>query len=354
MGIKNFHTFLRRKIPSVYQTISIESLKNKKLSIDTSIFLCKFKNTYGNRWLNGFYQFICFLVSKEIQFVFVLDTKPPPEKSNERELRSQSREKNKERIEMLIDQWGAYKNLQGNKFEFEINNLENDFPELYNFLTKKHQDKLITQQIVENYLAKLQKNIIKITSADFDLLKKLFELMNVDFYYADSEAEGTCSLMNRKGLVDGVLTEDTDVMAYGTPVMYHNLSFKNNTVQKLVLQDVLTGLSVTFDQLRDFCILCGTDYNNNLEKIGPVRSMELIKKHNDLETISQTIDTSSINFVRIRDLFNSEQFELKIDSLRESHEIKLITKELQDFCFYNNIYISKEKQDLFFSSENFF
>lgn len=354
MGIKNFHTFLRRKIPSVYQTVSIDSLKHQKLSIDTSIFLCKFKNTYGNRWLNGFYQFIYYLISKEIQFVFVLDTKPPPEKSNEREMRIQSREKNKERINTLIDQWITFKNLQNGKFEFDIGVLENDFSDLYLFLKKKHEGTTITQQNVENYLAKLQKNIIRITSNDFDLLKKLFVLMNVDFYYADSEAEGTCSLMNRKGLVDGVLTEDTDVMAYGTPVMYHNFSFKTGTVQKLVLQDVLENLSISFEQLRDFCILCGTDYNSNLEKIGPVRSMDLIKKHESLEKIGEIVDVSSINYVRIRELFNSEQFELKIDSIRTLNEIKINSKELQDFCFYNNIFIIKDKKDLFFSSENFF
>ncbi len=32
MGIKNFHSYLRKKIPSVYETIPISSLKNQKLS----------------------------------------------------------------------------------------------------------------------------------------------------------------------------------------------------------------------------------------------------------------------------------------------------------------------------------
>ena len=50
-----------------------------------------------------------------------------------------------------------------------------------------------------------------------------------------------------------------------------------------------------------------------LNKIGPVRSMDLIKKHESLEKIGEIVDVSSINYVRIRELFNSEQFELKID-----------------------------------------
>lgn len=354
MGIKNFHSYLRKKIPSVYETIPISSLKNQKLSIDTSIFLCKFKNSYGNRWLNGFYNFICYLVKHEIQFIFVLDTKPPPEKSLEREIRSQTREKNKERINNLIDEWEKFTGSNPTIIEFKIDVLQQDFTNLYQFLLKKHKDEIISTSDVNNYLGKLQKNIIKISGQDFDLLKKLFDLMSVDYYYADSEAEGTCSLMNRKHLVDGVLTEDTDVMAYGTPVMYFGFSFKNGTVSKLELKKVLSMLEITFDQLRDFCILCGTDYNNNVEKVGPVRSMELIRKHENLENLTNIIDLSKINFERIRVLFDSEQYELKIDKLKNSTEIIVSSKNLQDFCFYNNIQFLSDKPDLFFSSANFF
>ena len=354
MGIKNLHSFFRKKIPQVYETVSIETLKGKKFAIDTSIFMCKFKNTYGSRWLNGFYQFIMYLIEYGIDFVFVLDTKPPPEKSHERQIRSQSREKNRERIDTLITQWMSFLSRDSSIIEFSIGLLEGDFPELYNFLQKKHNNETINISDVGRYLGKLQKNIISISGEDFELLKKLFDIMKVSYYYADSEAEGTCALMNRKGLVDGVLTEDTDVIAYGAPVMYHNFSFRTGTVQKLELCKIIKELDVSFEQLRDFCILCGTDYNGNIEKIGPVRSMELIRKHKSLESMETVINLQKINYQRVRHLFDSEQYELKLQSLPTKDQLLLNSEELQEFCFYNNVTFQKQKSDLFFSSTNFF
>ncbi len=354
MGIKNLHSFFRKKIPNVYETVPIENLKGKKISIDTSIFMCKFKNTYGSKWLNGFYQFIMYLLQHEIDFIFVLDTKPPPEKSHEREQRSISREKNKERIDLLIQQWMSLLEENPTVVTFPLSSLETKYPELHAFFTRKHSLPDIKLQDGSQYLGKLQKNIIRITSADFDLLKRMFDIMNVNYYYADSEAEGTCSLMNRKGIVDGVLTEDTDVIAYGAPVMYHNLSYRSGTIQKLEVYKILDMLNITFEQLRDFCILCGTDYNSNLEKIGPVRSMEMIRKYGSLEEMSSVVNMESINYPRVRILFDSEQYALKEFLWNDYKNLKINTEELQHFCFYNNITYSKDKANLFFSSANFF
>ena len=353
MGIKNLHSFFRKKIPNVYETVPIENLRGKKLSIDTSIFMCKFKNTYGSKWLNGFYQFIIYLLQHEIDFIFVLDTKAPPEKSHEREQRSISREKNRERIDMLINQWMTLLQEDPTLTTFSLDSIKTKYPELHAFFARKHTDPEIKIQDGSQYLGKLQKNIIRITGNDFDLLKRLFDIMSVNYYYADSEAEGTCSLMNRKGMVDGVLTEDTDVIAYGAPVMYHNFSYRLGTVQKLETSRILDMLNISFEQLRDFCILCGTDYNSNLEKIGPVRSMEMIRKFGSLEEMSSVVNTTSINYPRVRILFDSEQYSLKEFEWTDYKDVKLNTDELQHFCFYNNINYSKEKANLFFSSTVF-
>ena len=354
MGIKNFHSYLRKKIPNVYETIPVPELKNKTLSIDTSIFMCKFKNTYGNRWLNGFYQFILYLKKHDIHFIFILDSKPPPEKANEREIRSMNREKNRERIDILLEQWTHFLERNPVVQDITLDMILPHYDELGKFLQKKKLEPVFSPTVVSQHLGKLQKNIIRITGEDFELLKKMFQLMNITYYYADSEAEGTCSLLNRKNVVDGVLTEDTDVIAYGTPVMYFNFSFRDQTVQKLELSNILSELEISFEQLRDFCILCGTDYNSNLEKIGPTRSMDLIRKHHSFETISKVVDTTPINFIRIRHLFNCDQYEVKIDKINKNTEIIIRSEQLQEFCFYNNISIIKDTGDLYFSSTNFF
>ena len=82
--------------------------------------------------------------------------------------------------------------------------------------------------------------------------------------------------------------------------------------------------------------------------------MDLIRKYNSFETMSEFVDTSSINFIRIRHLFNCDQYEVKIDKINKNTEIIVKSEQLQEFCFYNNISIIKDTGDLYFSSTNFF
>lgn len=340
MGIKNFHSFLRKKVPHIYKQIHLSELKQQRLSIDTSIYMCKYKNSYGNRWLEGFYNLVLFLNKYDINFIFVLDSKAPPEKELERESRILLREKNRARIDVILDEWEKYNKEHPRQLEFNENDLKG-CENLFHFLEKKKINYPLEKDNLIKILYKLQKNLISISSTDFDLLKEMFDLMNVSYYLADSEAEGTCSLMNRNGLVDGVLTEDTDVMAYGTPVMFYGLNMKEHTVSILRLSDILEALNISFNQLQDFCIMCGTDYNNNIDRIGPSKSFDLIYSYGSLETLSEKIDTTVLNYERVRELFNCDKYELQISEFNTTDKLTLNTSFLCKFCFYNNITFQK-------------
>ena len=150
--------------------------------------------------------------------------------------------------------------------------------------------------------------------------------------------------MNRKGLVDGVLTEDTDVMAYGSPYMYFGINLNSETINELCLTEVLEHLEITFQNLQDFCIMCGTDYNTNMKKIGPIKSFELVQKHGSLENISKEYDTTILNYNRVRELFECDKYELKINSINEKNDISVTSVLLQEFCFYHNIPIEKKEE----------
>ena len=54
MGIKNLNVFLRKNCPEVYEEIHISEYAYKKVAIDTSLFLCKYKAIYGEKWLVAF------------------------------------------------------------------------------------------------------------------------------------------------------------------------------------------------------------------------------------------------------------------------------------------------------------
>ena len=84
MGIKNLNVFLRKNCPKVFEEIHISEYAYKKVAIDTSLFLCKYKAIYGEKWLVAFINLVSILRKNEIHCVFIYDNGSPPEKEEEK------------------------------------------------------------------------------------------------------------------------------------------------------------------------------------------------------------------------------------------------------------------------------
>ena len=311
MGIKNLHNFLRKTCPNVYQTVPISKYAFKKIAIDISIFMCKYKSTCGTSYLDSFLQLISVLRYNDVHFVFVYDSKPPPEKDNERRQRIENREKNKLRVEKIDQSWDHYKSKHGIQIEQVLENLDTIEDEtLSQFLQKiadsEHVD-VISCKKIEQEIAKLRNTILSIRTEDFNNTKDFFRACNIPFLDACGEAEATCSALNKKGLVAAVLTEDTDVLAYGTNFMLHRLDMSQNTFIEIDYEEILNQLKFTPKQFLDFCILCGTDYNSNMYKIGPEKAYKLLQQFKSIEGIQENnpnLPVQILNFEKVRCLFN--------------------------------------------------
>ena len=69
----------------------------------------------------------------------------------------------------------------------------------------------------------------------------MLELLGIPYLNSNGEAEAYCALLNSKGLVQGVLTDDTDALLYGASTVYKNVSTSkkvSTNLLVLVLQDV--------------------------------------------------------------------------------------------------------------------
>lgn len=314
MGIKNLHNFLRKMCPNVYSKVPILKYAFKKIAIDTSIFMCKYKNTNGNNYIDSFLNLISVLRYNEIHFVFVYDTKAPPEKDNERKNRIEAREKNKLRIQNLKILWDDYKKkYDENEFFIEKENCLFGDDNLSNFILKifDNDDTIqkISSQKVDMEINKLQNSLLAIRTEDFKLTKEFFKACNIPVLDADGEAEATCSELVKQGFITAVLTEDTDVLAYGTPIMLHKLDLNSETVIEIDYEEILNSLKITSEQFLDFCILCGTDYNHNMPKIGPDKAYKLIKSCGDLDSIKEKyphLPFEILNYEKVRSLFNKK------------------------------------------------
>lgn len=342
MGVRNLHSFLRKTVPFVYQEVSLTKFAYKRIAIDLSIYLCKYKAYYKDRWLDAFLNLVTCLRQNEIHFVFILDSKSPPEKEEEKRLRQLQREKLKARIHELET---AFKLL------LEKNEISTC---LSKYINPKNRTMVDIHKISHD-IDRLKSNLLEIRTEDFVLVKQLFDLLKVPYYYGVSEAEATCAHLCLNGQVDAVLTEDTDILAYGCPFSLHKLNIHTNTVMMIEMKKLLTMLEISYPQFRDFCIMCGTDYNTNIPKIGPERAYRYIKEYKTIENLIGILDTSFLKYQAVRRLFTND---IDFDIPEDAYCGQPNRDGLSLFLFRNNCHVEmtriieafEESQPLIFVS----
>ena len=76
---------------------------------------------------------------------------------------------------------------------------------------------------------------------------------------APEEADSQCAALNVSTFVDAVVTEDMDVLAFGTNKMLRKFSNKNKVLE-IDLKTILKEMKFNKEQFIDVCIILGTDY----------------------------------------------------------------------------------------------
>ncbi|KAF8349051.1 hypothetical protein F5887DRAFT_1059966 [Amanita rubescens] len=92
------------------------------------------------------------------------------------------------------------------------------------------------------------------------------------------EAEAQCAELVSLGLVDGVITDDSDVFLFGAHCVFKNMFNQSKTVEAFLLSDLSRELGLDRDTLIRLAYLLGSDYVEGLPGVGPVVAMELLKE----------------------------------------------------------------------------
>lgn len=161
-------------------------------------------------------------------------------------------------------------------------------------------------------LAKLNKRTLRVTPQHGEEAKKLLTLMGIPYVDAPCEAEAQCASLVASGFCYGAGSEDMDSLTLGVPLLLRHLNYSESRglpILEIRLEKVLEGLKMTMDQFIDLCILLGCDYCDSIRGIGPVRAVQLIEKHGNIENILETLDKEKYKvpdnfpFREIRELF---------------------------------------------------
>ncbi len=250
----------------VTQEISVKDLKGKVLAVDAMNILYQFLTTIlgmdgsaltdskgrVTSHLIGLFNRTTSLMEEGLRLVFVFDGKPPEIKRKTWEQRSAVKKEAALKLEEATEQ-GDYAAM------------------------KKYSAR--TTALTKEMIADA---------------KNVLTSLGIPIVQAPSEGEAQTAYMAQRGDVFASVSQDYDNLIFGCPTLIRNLSIAGRrkktgtlaykTIQPEVirLDDVLSELDVTRDQLITIAILAGTDYNpGGIKGIGPKKALKLIKKHNN-------------------------------------------------------------------------
>ena len=232
MGIKNLNRFFKDNASSSINSINLEELAGKKIAVDINIYMHKYGSE--NSLIENMYLMLSVFRYYNITPVFIFDGKPPDEK---KELIIKRRA---EKVDAL-EEYKNIKNILINSSNID----DNDKKEImHNMFTLKRTSSSLKSNDIEN-------------------VKNLLRAHGATYYDAPNEADELCAMLTICGKVWACLSEDMDLFVYGCPRVIRYLSLFSHTAVLYDLDGILKNLGLSQKQLREICVLSGTDYNSN-------------------------------------------------------------------------------------------
>ncbi|KAI1464101.1 PIN domain-like protein [Daldinia caldariorum] len=106
----------------------------------------------------------------------------------------------------------------------------------------------------------------------------LLRFFGIPYITAPMEAEAQCAELVKLGLVDGIVTDDSDTFLFGGTRVYKNMFNGNKFVECYLGSDLEKELSLSREQLISLAQLLGSDYTEGLPGVGPVTAVEILSE----------------------------------------------------------------------------
>lgn len=297
------------------------------VALDISIFLYKYIRTRGKPdWIHSMIDMICMFRKDGVMVISIFDGPNPPEE------KKTEQEKRRTELAKLHSNIDRCETLSNEIKEAEKQNKEIT-PELKQEIIKlcgrtKYGDSDSVRyechselvDLLHNRKMTLEVQAIPITREDSSQVKEFLDIIGMPYIECDGEAETLCAWLCIHKHVDAVVSEDTDVLTYGTPIFLCDVASHNGTMGLITYESVLNGMDLTHKQFVDYCIVSRCDYNKHekgvtginpkskkTQKIGPAVGLDLIKKYGDFEGIEENrpdIDLKPLKYERCRELFH--------------------------------------------------
>lgn len=113
--------------------------------------------------------------------------------------------------------------------------------------------------------------------------QQLLTLFGLPYVTAPMEAEAQCAELVSLGLVDGTVTDDSDIFLFGGTRVYKNMFNQSKFVECYLATDLEKEYSLTRHKLIQIAHLLGSDYTEGIPTVGPVTALEILSDFESLE-----------------------------------------------------------------------
>lgn len=120
---------------------------------------------------------------------------------------------------------------------------------------------------------------VAVDEPDLEECRALLTALGLPWIAAPGESDAQCAQLVQKRHAWAAVTQDWDIALFGAPRALRNLTLSaTRTPEILDLDAALAAAGLTREQLVDAAILIGTDYNEGVAGVGPVKAVAMVKK----------------------------------------------------------------------------
>lgn len=302
MGIKNLLKLINM-YPDLIEEKNLSDYKNKKIAIDISILLYQvvisvrstgsdLTNSKGEitSHILGLFNKTIKLLENRIIPIYVFDGKPPDLKKKVLDLRRNVR--------------------------------------------KKAEEKMSNAETEEEKI-KYFKRSVSISKKQLDECRELLDLMGVPYVNAPQEADSQCAWLAENNYVDAVLTEDMDILTFGSPKIVRNLTSQKKKPLEISLNKIKDKFGWTHNNFIEICVLLGCDYSDHITDINFLKLFHEFQKEKDIDIVLEKIKRKISNYKFAMSYFKYPEIDKNVGSLSyDPKDIELLENKLvNDYGF---------------------
>lgn len=175
-----------------------------------------------------------------------------------------------------------------------------DTEKLRSINKKKNKD--LGQQMAidgeENEARKYFGRSLVLRSRMIDLFIDILQCLDIEFLIAPYEADAQMAYMVKVGLADFAISEDSDLIVYGCPIVALKLGLngflkkfsyrefkENEALKETENKNLLTMQSMNREQFVQICIMAGCEYLPSIPGVGLVVALKHFQKHKTVEEV---------------------------------------------------------------------